>query len=80
VMRRYTVAEIDRMRAALFQRWPNHAYVGTAAHARHVHDIECRLRTYMIAEIDPLELESEARMDEAKRESAKGYANVHKGT
>lgn len=51
--RSYTVAEIDQMRAALFRAFPNEHFVGTPANAHHSQWVEERLRTYLLASIEP---------------------------
>ncbi len=60
-MRAYQVVDIDRMRAALFRRFPNTAFVGTAANLHHSQWVEERLRTYLLASISPADLEQNLR-------------------
>jgi hypothetical protein len=55
--RAYTVAEIDRMRTAV--EWMQSD--GPYRPSERVHEIEERLRTYMLAGIDPQDLENQAR-------------------
>lgn len=68
--RAYTVAEIDRMRAALWMRFGYHGSIiawsssGDAEVRNKLNrdpydrDVEDKLRTYMLAGVDPEELET----------------------
>lgn len=56
-MRAYTVTEIDQMRSTLYIAFPNHDILGTRSGLYHSLWVENRLRTYLLASVEPSELE-----------------------